>query len=71
MTMKTSIEPDGVPIEVDWDKFSVGASVFIPCINTIKASRQVKYVTAHMGMLVQITTRAENKKWGIRVWRTL
>jgi hypothetical protein len=72
MTMtKTSIEPDGVPIEVAWEKFSIGASVFIPCMNTVKASQQVKYVTAHMDMLVQVTTRAENNKWGIRVWRTM
>jgi len=68
---KTSIEPDGVPIEVNWDKFTVGASVFIPCVNTVKASQQVKYVTAKLNMLVQVTTREENKKWGIRVWRTL
>ena len=69
--MKTSIEPDGVRIEVDWERFSLGSSVFIPCINTVKASQQVKYVTAGMNMLVQITTRAENNRWGIRVWRTL
>jgi hypothetical protein len=68
---KTFIDPDGVCIEVDWDKFTVGASVFVPCVNTTKASQQVKYVTAKMNMLVQVTTREENKKWGIRVWRTL
>lgn len=68
---KTSIDPDGVDIEVAWEKFSVGSSVFIPCLNTIKASRQVKQVTAKMDMLIQVTTRAENKRWGIRVWRTM
>ena len=44
--MKTSIEPDGVPIEVAWDMFSVGSSVFVPCVNTVKASQQIKHVTA-------------------------
>lgn len=65
------INPDGVPIEVDWDKFTVSASVFVPCINTLRASRQVKKITSGMGMQVQIVPRAENKKWGIRIWRTL
>ena len=65
------LNPDGLVLYVDWDRFTIGSSVFIPCINTIKASRQMKYITAKMGMKVQVTTREENKKWGIRVWRTL
>lgn len=65
------LDPDGLAMEVEWDRFSIGSSVFIPCVNTIKASRQVKYITAKMGMKVQVTTRSENNKWGIRVWRTL
>lgn len=65
------LDPDGVEIGVEWDMFSVGSSVFIPCVNTVKASRQVKHITAKMNMLVQVTTRSENNKWGIRVWRTV
>lgn len=69
--MKVSLNPDGVPMSIDWDKFGIGASVYIPCINTVKASKQVKYLTARLDMRVQITTRSENGKWGIRVWRTM
>ena len=31
------LDPDGVKVVVDWGKMVVGASVFIPCINTQKA----------------------------------
>jgi hypothetical protein len=71
MMKKVRLNPDGVPMNVDWNKFTVGSSIFIPCVNSVKGSKQVKHITAKLGMLVQVTTRIENDKWGIRVWRTL
>ena len=71
MTKEVKLNPDGIELDVDWDLFTIGSSVFIPCVNTIRASRQVKHITAKMNMLVQVTTREENEKWGIRVWRTI
>jgi len=68
---KHVIDPDGVEIKVAWDLFKIGSSVFIPCINTARAKKQVRKITDNMGYDVKMTARAENHKWGVRIWRTL
>lgn len=65
------IAPDGVRIVIDWNKFVVGSSMFIPCINTTAAVRQITTITNDR--LQQITTKivVENDLLGVRVWRTM
>ncbi len=65
------IAPDGVRIVIDWNKFVVGSSMFIPCINTTTAVRQITTITNDK--LQQITTKivVENGLLGVRVWRTM
>jgi len=65
------IAPDGVRIVIDWNKFVVGSSMFIPCINTTAAVRQITKITNNR--LQQITTKivVENDLLGVRVWRTM
>lgn len=65
------IAPDGVRIVIDWNKFAVGSSMFIPCINTTAAVRQITTITNDR--LQQITTKivVENDLLGVRVWRTM
>ena len=36
--------PDGVVIDVNWDKFEIGSSVFIPAINLVELEKQVKKI---------------------------
>jgi hypothetical protein len=55
---------------VDWAKFRVGASVFIPCINTIEALLQVRQLAMANNWTVQHKVHIEKGKWGIRFWRT-
>ena len=38
------LHPDGVRIRVSWEKMIVNASVFIPCIDTDTALKQVKNI---------------------------
>ena len=64
------INPDGVTVRVDWAKFRVGASVFIPCINTIGALLQVRQLAMANNWTVQHKVHIEKGKWGIRFWRT-
>lgn len=66
----TTIAPDGVLVQVRWDDLVVGASVFIPCINTKKAVQQVKAIARKRGITVECVNRIESCKWGVRVWRT-
>lgn len=65
------IAPDGVRVVIDWNKFVVGSSMFIPCVNTTAAVRQITKITNDR--LQQITTKivVENDLLGVRVWRTM
>ena len=51
------LNPDGVHIVVDWDKMEINASVFILCINTVEAKKQIQRIFI------------EDDCLGVRVWR--
>ena len=63
--------PDGVVIHVNWDKFEVGSSVFIPAINLAELEKQVKNVANKMNFDIKSAERIENSKLGMRFWRIL
>jgi len=65
------LNPDGVHIIVNWDKMVVGASVFIPCINTEEAVKQLTRVAADKKWEIKPKIQIENNNLGLRVWRTL
>ncbi len=65
------LNPDGVPIDVVWDYFEVGSSVFIPAINTTEAIVQIKRLAKYHHWEIRYTVRSEHGKWGLRVWRLL
>ena len=70
MRLKHSdISPDGVRIVIDWDKFVVGTSVFIPCLNTKKAIADMVEASGipKDDLLKRICV--EGGKYGVRVWR--
>lgn len=66
---KNDLNPDGVRITISWDNMSVGASIFVPCLNTEKASRQIKAITNEKGWQIKQKVRIEDGKLGLRVWR--
>jgi hypothetical protein len=65
------LNPDGVRIVVNWDDFVIGASVFIPCINTDKAMKQAAAITLEKGYKTEGRVVVESGVLGIRIWRTL
>jgi hypothetical protein len=65
------LNPDGVRVVVNWDSMVIGASIFIPCVNTEKATNQVKKVMALKGWECRYQVRIESDKLGLRVWRTI
>jgi len=65
------LNPDGVHIIVNWDKMVEGASVFIPCINTEEAVKQLTRVAADKKWEIKSKIQVENSNLGLRVWRTL
>ena len=66
---QTDISTDGIRIVIDWDKFVVGTSVFIPCLNTKKAIADIVDASGipKKDLLKRISI--EGGKYGIRVWK--
>lgn len=64
------INPDGVKLEINWEDMVIGASLFVPCINTNKARQQLERIAEDWGWEFIIKVVLENHKWGIRLWRT-
>jgi hypothetical protein len=65
------LSPDGVKIAVDWDTMHVNTSIFILCINTEEAKKQVKNVFVQRKWQFLTKIWVENGCLGLRVWRTL
>jgi hypothetical protein len=71
MLMVDDLSPDGIKIVVNWDAMHVGASVFIPCLNTQVAKEQVVSLFKRKKWQVKVKIAIENGKLGIRIWRTI
>jgi hypothetical protein len=65
------LHPDGVLIEVNWDKMVVGASIFIPCINTEEAIKQAEAIFRQKTWQLEHRVRIEDGRLGLRIWRTV
>ena len=65
------LNPDGVRIIVDWDSIKTGMSVFILCVNTEKAVKQIKNIVQSKKWKVETRVVIENGKLGVRIWRVL
>jgi hypothetical protein len=63
--------PDGVKVAVRWDKMQIGASIFVPCINTVLARKQAKVIFNRFGWGLHAERRIEGGKYGLRIWRTI
>lgn len=62
--------PDGVRMVVDWDRFDVGCSLFIPCVNVSLAYKQARGVFDRRGWGLRATVSVEHHVLGLRIWRT-
>lgn len=65
------LHPDGIRVTVDWAKMVVGASIFVPCINTEEAKKQIAKIAKTKGWETKVVTRIEDGRFGVRIWRTL
>lgn len=65
------IAPDGVKITLDWGNFVAGSSMFVPCINTEEATKQVKRICKEKGFEVTCKSVIYNEKFGLRITRTV
>ena len=66
--------PDGVVIGINWEKFVVGASVFIPAINLTELNKQMQIIANEKEIKLKGFDRIEAGKLGMRTgyrdWET-
>lgn len=65
------LSPDGVVIEVPWDKMAIGMSIFVPCIDTEAAIKQVTGIAKERHWEFEHRLRIEDGRLGVRFWRTV
>jgi hypothetical protein len=66
-TRKMKIE--GVDYEINWKKFRVGTSFFIPCLNPPIAKKIIKEKTDRFGYTILTKVVIVDGVKGLRVWR--
>jgi len=59
----------GLDFKVNWRKFVVGASFFIPCLDAKEALIQIKRTTSRLGYKIKSVPTIELGICGLRVWR--
>jgi hypothetical protein len=65
------LAPDGVRIEVNWDNMHIGTSIFVPCINTEEATKEVARICTEKGWEIESRLRIEDECLGVRFWRKM
>lgn len=60
---------NGIDYNIDWRKFHVGWSFFIPCLRIDESKRTITTVTRRLGFKVFIKPVIEEGIKGLRVWR--
>jgi hypothetical protein len=66
---QNDLNPDGIRIRVNWEHMLISYSVFILCINTRAAVKQIKDIAKRMNWSVETRVVIEEGRLGVRVWR--
>lgn len=63
------MSPDGVRIAVEWDKWEIGMSVFVPALYVNAAISQFEAQARKRGWGIVTQVRVESGYLGVRAWR--
>ena len=63
------LNPDGIHIKVNWERMLISYSVFILCINSAAAVKQIKDIAKRKNWKVETRVVIEDDKLGVRAWR--
>jgi len=66
---KYSVKIHGISFNIVWERFGVGTSFFIPCLDVNEARRKVKEVARRFRYGVKTKAVVEENIKGLRVWR--
>jgi hypothetical protein len=56
--------------DIEWKRFKVGASFFVPCLLIEDGKANIRAVTRRLGFRVIIKPVIEEGIKGLRIWRT-
>jgi hypothetical protein len=59
----------GLNFDINWSKFVVGASFFIPCLDADDAMTQIKRTTKRLRYKIKTQIVIEKGIQGLRIWR--
>lgn len=65
----TEITSDGVPVVIEWHKFVVGSSFYIPCLDRHALAQQIEAAAKERFMRVKFKFTLEDGTQGVRFWR--
>lgn len=60
---------EGVTYEVNWKAFKRGTSVFIPCLDEVKARKQIREVTNRLKLTIVTKVVVEDGIKAVRIWK--
>jgi hypothetical protein len=60
---------NGIDYNVDWTKFRIGWSFFVPCLRLRESERTVIEIAKRLGFKVVTKPVIEDGIKGLRVWR--
>ena len=69
LKIEKPLEIEGIQVRIEWSKFFIGTSFFVPCIAHDRLATRIALYAENRGYKVKIISRIENQMWGIRVWR--
>jgi len=64
-----TITANTVPVAIEWHKFIVGSSFYIPCLDRQGIADQVVAYAKGRGMNIKLRFVLENGTQGVRFWR--
>ena len=59
----------GVPVVIEWHKFAVGSSFYIPTLTPDTLAEDVGSAAKERGMVVRHRFSKESGTYGVRFWR--
>jgi len=59
----------GIDFNINWSKFVVGASFFIPCLDSEMPIKEIKRATKRLKFQIKTQVVVEKGIQGLRVWR--
>ncbi len=63
------MEVMGLSLLIEWDKFHVGTSIFVPCIDRKAVEKFITLQACRMRLNIVCKQVVENGVYGLRVWR--